>query len=298
MRRFCRIYLPFLASMLFALILYSIVPHRSLAGLWLPDLWHNPSPLPLNSVIHEIMLTGVIPQNDFVLNGPAWSLVHELRISMMLPFMVMLVGRYPLRWIGAVTIGVALLMQGLTLSIVINGTIDSPFVWIKSLFDTLAVMPCFMAGIFLARYRHAILSWVTALGDSWRAALWLIGLLPFCLFDAFAQRLVVILSSVVLIVMTLSSARAKRIILSKPCAWLGKISYSLYLVHVPILLAAIQASDPFLPSAPASNAIVTAVVVGLSLACATLFHYAIEAPVTRLGKSMTANRGIEVKSCR
>ena len=61
--------------------------------------------------------------------------------------------------------------------------------------------------------------------------------------------------------------------------WLGKVSYSLYLIHVPLLLAAVHLTYGRAPLGVTIPAVVAA-----SLLCAELMHRFVELPSIRLGR--------------
>ncbi len=87
-----------------------------------------------------------------------------------------------------------------------------------------------------------------------------------------------------LILVALEGRGFGRVLGIPPLPWLGRISYSLYLIHLPVFLAVIYG----LPALPAGLRV--ALLVPLSLLVAWLFHRAIEAPAQMLGRVLTAPR--------
>jgi peptidoglycan/LPS O-acetylase OafA/YrhL len=81
-----------------------------------------------------------------------------------------------------------------------------------------------------------------------------------------------------IIVSAMSLERAKSVLETTPILWLGTISYSLYLLHVPILLLAIHLLYGHIPIL----AIVTFVVV-VAPGASDIAYRCIEAPVITLG---------------
>src|SRR5271156_1762473 len=79
-RRVCRIYIPFPASILFSLLLYNLTSHQHApaASEWFNTLWPTASPGPAVLARHFLMI-GTVP--DIALNESMWTLVHEMRIS-------------------------------------------------------------------------------------------------------------------------------------------------------------------------------------------------------------------------
>jgi peptidoglycan/LPS O-acetylase OafA/YrhL len=70
-----------------------------------------------------------------------------------------------------------------------------------------------------------------------------------------------------------------RILLSRPGVFLGKISYSLYLLHIIVMVAVFQCFANV--ASPVFLTVLTAVT---SLALAAAFHIVFEAPSIRLGR--------------
>ena len=79
----------------------------------------------------------------------------------------------------------------------------------------------------------------------------------------------------------LSAVINNRFFAAKPLVWLGERSFSLYLIHVPVLMAALHAFRDRLP--------VTALLPGAFAACfgvAELFWRGVERPAMELSRSL------------
>jgi peptidoglycan/LPS O-acetylase OafA/YrhL len=68
--------------------------------------------------------------------------------------------------------------------------------------------------------------------------------------------------------------------------FLGKVSYSVYLLHLPISGAAFWALNKMLPHTPALDVVATLIVVALNCIAAQLFWWAVERPSTSLAKRL------------
>jgi peptidoglycan/LPS O-acetylase OafA/YrhL len=151
----------------------------------------------------------------------------------------------------------------------------------------------FILGILVARNLAAISAWYRSLSRVSRAALLLTSFLFYNLstpIDHISSRLVafvigdwgVALGAIGYIVIGLHSTVARRILNSAIPAFLGRISYSLYLVHGIVLLAMTFALRNRL-SAVLQLPVYLAVAVGLSF----LFCVWVEEPFTRLGHQLS-----------
>src|SRR5690625_3975321 len=89
-KRVLRIYLPFLFAITFAIILSQIYWQEKVGIVGDGDLlWQTQISVEL--VINHVFLLGNYHTNAF--NGVIWSLIHELRISLFFPLIVLLVKR-------------------------------------------------------------------------------------------------------------------------------------------------------------------------------------------------------------
>ena len=67
-------------------------------------------------------------------------------------------------------------------------------------------------------------------------------------------------------------------------AWLGKISYSVFLIHFPILVLVSTVSLRFGLNTPVEAVMLLSLAVILSLAAATVLHRYVEIPAGKLAR--------------
>jgi peptidoglycan/LPS O-acetylase OafA/YrhL len=84
-----------------------------------------------------------------------------------------------------------------------------------------------------------------------------------------------------LIVAAISNGLPRRFLSTTPIQWLGRVSYSLYLIHVPVFLVAEHLIYPKLP-----HVLIIAISIPTALVLAEIFHRTIEQPAHELGRSM------------
>ncbi len=277
-RRLCRIYLPFAAVILISAILCWVSPSiPALAGSWAGRTWSEDASggLVLRHLLMPVM--GV----DLTLDRPGWSLVHEIRISLLFPLLWLAVRRAPRaalagsfavslagwRWSGCSDLG----------CLPFNG-VDTG----SSFGATAYFVPFFVLGILLARQREAVLASLGRRSVPGRAVLWTLAvygmIVPFK-FNLLPD-VAVGLSAALLLALTLASPAAQRVLGAWPLLWLGRVSFSLYLVHVIVLAAVIRWGFGEPPVA-----LLIGTVVG-SLAAADVLYRTVERPCIRLGSRL------------
>lgn len=276
-KRVCRIYPPFAAAVLASAVLYAVLepaPIPSLSPWFNTVLWDRP--LSVDYVFRNLMLTGL--PHDMTLDLVMWSLVHELRISLIFPLLFVLTRRWP----------VAATAASLVLAVICTAALAGQEASSlgTTLVDTARFIPMFVAGIVIAGHVDRVRSAVARLPGWTVAVLWLgsVALLlapgpTLSIYYDFVWGV----GAVGLVALTVGSVRANRLLAAPPLVWLGRISYSLYLIHPPLLIAAVHVTHGRLPLW------VTIVgIVPLSLACAALMYRFVEQPSISLGRRLTS----------
>lgn len=239
-------------------------PRPDLSG-WFNSSWAEPVTLQLVAGHAALLL------DEYALNNPMWSLHYELRISLVFPLLMIVVALGPGVTLAATAAGVLACL------------VEMKFIG-TGLLTTLLFMPHFVLGALLARHREQIAAGLTRTGAPLRLALWLLCYALLILrWLVPAGDLVVALAngagSALLIALILASPRLQAALVRRPLPWLGAISYSLYLVHVPVLLAGLHLAPKGWPA----WAVATAAPL-VSLLLATVLHRAVERPAITLGR--------------
>jgi peptidoglycan/LPS O-acetylase OafA/YrhL len=277
-KRFLRIYPPFAAAILASAGLYLLIQPVPVEGL---SPWFNRQswayPVTPSLLAGHLLMTD--QHQDMSLINVMWSLVHELRISLIFPLVY-----FALRRRTVVTL---LVTAGL--SAAANWALShyalAPL--IKTLCGTsqYVVMFAFGALIFL---RHRQISDVVARAGPWAP----IGLVVAGAWLFFLPRQTPILSlwltglaACCYVIAAFASPAAVRLLSGGAPSWLGKVSYSLYLLHLPVLLTLLHL---FADKAPLWM-LLAATVVG-SLLLAGLAYRWIEAPCIAFARRVTQPR--------
>jgi peptidoglycan/LPS O-acetylase OafA/YrhL len=281
-RRILRIYGPYLGALALA-IAGAAIWHGNLGhGAWPSAFWSESVHPQL--VLQHVLFLGAYNWNqfDFVI----WSLIYEMRISIIFPLLVAFILRRS-------TASAILTAAGVSLLALAASNHHDKMSPTYNLMMTFHYTAFFILGILVARNLAAISAWYRSLSRVSRAALLLTSFLFYNLstpIDHISSRLVafvigdwgVALGAIGYIVIGLHSTVARRILNSAIPAFLGRISYSLYLVHGIVLLAMTFALRNRL-SAVLQLPVYLAVAVGLSF----LFCVWVEEPFTRLGHQLS-----------
>lgn len=282
-KRICRIYLPYLGAVLVAVTLEALYSRHGISSLstWVNVTWTaNPNP---GLIAQHVLLIGSFNSNEY--DPVLWSLVQEMRVSLIFPLLMFLINRYPWKF----TLGAGAIVGG------IGGLIyDLRPSYQTDLFLTLECVGLFILGALLAKHRFALIQVYQRLPHwshyllfaggviGYTAGWWLYGagLLHFLSFftDALAT-----LGAAVLLVLALASPRLSELLLRKPLPFLGKISYSLYLYHAVVVLTLINLLYGLL------NLWLILLLAFLLTFLVTLgAYYGVEAPAIALGRYLSA----------
>jgi peptidoglycan/LPS O-acetylase OafA/YrhL len=267
-KRFFRLYLPAWASLAVAVGLMTVIPRSPspLQSAW-ADMYV------IDPTVGQVLKDALLLLNASTINTPLWSLKWEVAFSLLLPLYVLVALRWRRFW--HVKIGVALLLA------LAGALLDQ---------DWLSYLPIFAIGAILSaeceRIRELTESWprsvwflVAAAGVFLANAEWISPEQPIPGVEA-----VVTAGATLIVLLFVSCRRAKRLGDTAAAQWLGRVSFSLYLVHLPIILAGVT----LLRSV--SLPLALAVSVAATFVAAELFYRYVEQPSHRL--SMAAGRAV------
>ena len=276
--RMARIYLPYLAA--FIGFYYVLFHWGEAPGALLRQLVSSKTPW---------VAEGLLIRGDHRVYGPGWSLEVEMVGSLLLPFLVLLLRHSRPLFFMLLAVQVVLgtpLMPGLLLHFLLGMLLAYYFPRIAgydlsgSRFYRLRYLG--YLGAFACLSSHQIARHLP-LGPE--AAYWL-GLLRLDVFFFAA------IGAAGLLAYVISSPRLQRGLEARPLLFLGRISYSVYLVHWLFVSWGIQLLNAYLlrdasQQRLAIGAALAAVVLA-TLLVATAFHALVERPCIRLGRRLAA----------
>ena len=237
MRRCLRIYPPFLAAIALSGLLFALIaPVRpSTLSAWFNAQWIG---APDAAVLARHAFSQAVGR-DTTLDHPIWSLVHEFRFSLVLPFIFMAVGRWGLRNVvlsgGVASIAgfFAATQDAIDPSQHYGGFLFVGGTPVGSIALTIYFSIYFITGMAVAMHFEACRRALAAVPAWLFACACVASLMLLSEWNELAAASGAV--GAILIAAVWSSAH--RSLAMRPLQWLGRISYSLYLVHLPVLLA-------------------------------------------------------------
>jgi peptidoglycan/LPS O-acetylase OafA/YrhL len=269
--RLLRLYLPAWGSIALSAVLILAVPRTGQpAGIWLSDT--NATSVTLSDVLWDASLMTQRP----MLNNPLWSLTWEVLFSLLLPLYVLIARSTRRHWVWAMLAAVILSAVGFEFRIYAVAYLASFLVGTIAAANTDGIA----AGIQRIRRArlHAGCWWLIFLVSlfsvlGYRVTQSLQLQKPFTLINHILASTTIVGYAGFLLI-AIGSVTASRFLATRVVQWGGRISFSLYLVHVPVLATLAFAMPDMLP---------VAILIGVpaSFAVAAAFSRFVERPAHR-----------------
>lgn len=279
-KRVCRIYLPYLISILFSIFLIKLIPWVKIPEL---NRWFtgNIGIISSKKIIEHVLFLGDYDSTNF--NFSIWSLVHEMRISIIFPILMYFVLLLNFKQNAMLCVLIS------SVSTIIGEKWSSLLKYDTSIVLTIKFIPFFILGALIAKYNQKLCNYYITSSKMIKLTIAVVGLILYtfewCFFRFnyfILNEWTTALGASIFIILSLNSKIIKSILLFKPIHFIGKISYSLYLFHVILMMFIVNALHGKLPF----KAILVAVVVA-SIIFASAAYYLIEKPAIKLGIRLT-----------
>jgi peptidoglycan/LPS O-acetylase OafA/YrhL len=271
-KRLLRLYLPVVAAVVLTGFVVSLVPRRP-SGDWSWWMVAHAVPADLSALGQDAFLLG----GTGWLNSALWSLKYEVFFSLLLPLFVVLVRQLT----APLWLSVPLALWGVGWAVSIDH-------------ELLSFMFVFAVGVLLAQRLDSLAAWGARISGSRRASLlWLVVLVGgvlLLLSEWWMKQFVSdwtlwlpvgrpagVLGAAVLVLAFLHCPAARRLGNTRALQWLGKVSFSLYLVHEPLVVSVAT----FVPPTARGLPVTLGVGIGVSLVAAVVFFHAVERPSQR-----------------
>jgi peptidoglycan/LPS O-acetylase OafA/YrhL len=288
-KRICRLYLPYLGALIMAVTMNYFYHGLDTNEPWINQTWSQKPGGRL--IVQHVLFLGDYRWAAF--NTAFWSLVYEMRISLIFPFLAIAVMRFPDKWMLAVAIASSLLSFHYyrVCSLLHVNPPTSQFA------DTFHYMSFFILGAILAKNREFIKTQYSRLPLFLLILVTLLAIaLYYCLLPvpSFTDRVLPLqgiqdwataFGSLIVIVLALYAGPLKKFLNHGAINYLGRISYSLYLVHGTVLFTLLyilrgHLTFSFIP-----------VYLMAVLCLAGVFHNFVEKPAMVLGHKLAGMVG-------
>ncbi|MFL9912067.1 acyltransferase family protein [Paraburkholderia sp. RL17-337-BIB-A] len=284
-KRICRIYLPYLVTMAIASALAAACSSSmNIAGMsrWFSQWgWSN-------NITGVVLLDAAVMGGAYnFINGAVHSLIWELRVSVIFPLLVWPIVRWRLRGaavVMTVLVGIFAVARRLEYGSFAPAGANPGSGVLANVGFIAYYATFFVLGIVIALNLTPLRRWMTALRGPARAGLLATGLgimMTHWTRMNLVQALVVGIGASIVLIAALSPGRIERVLSLQPLRWLGKISYALYLIHLPLLLVSVVALHGILP-----HAVILILVPFVSIALAWLFNEWVIEPSVKLGNTL------------
>jgi len=268
-RRMIRLYIPLAVTVLISALLYFFVQPVPIidASMWLNSAGWTDTPDASTLTGHLALLD---PDRFQSLNSVMWSLVHEIRISIIFPLLAFSITKSP-----RITVLLTAFISAMCF-IFFDQPHSGNFI---DVFHTGRYLFLFSAGAYLAHVRSQICQFMAERSP------WPMLITAWALLSVFGSLAPLAATIAAILVLTASFAsKGVRHALSWPVLiWLGRISYSLYLVHMLVILTFMHTL-----SEQAPHATLLALMFIFSIVIAELFYRLVERPSMSIGRRAAA----------
>ncbi|RKR85044.1 peptidoglycan/LPS O-acetylase OafA/YrhL [Mucilaginibacter gracilis] len=279
-KRIFRIYPAFIFAILVSLLLkqFFFVPHGMIAfSEWIKSFWTwNWDADSIAQTLKTLLLIG--PDFDSkLIDPPVWSLVIEMKMSVILPFFIIITSRNS-----------AILNVGLLVIIT----------WLTYQYDSW-VFSVFYMGVVMAKYKDYLLSKISTwpvigvIASLLLAVLLYNNNLELLPLDrhlishpiSVLSNYLIAVGSCIIVIIVIAKQKLTRFFEHRALTFLGDISYSFYLVHMPVLIAV---SSIFSNRFTYSLGYIFVITLALSVTLAHLMFVFIEKPFQKMGAKLVA----------
>lgn len=298
-KRVCRIYIPYMVSILLSSILLKIfLVQKSQISFsdWFNTMWAHPVSIKL--ILSYLLMIGIDTHN---INTVTWSLIHEMRISIIFPLIMALIFRFG--WKKVITIGMISIsiVSFLFLFITNNHTNAAYREFLTFIVNSIYFTSFFLIGAVLAKNIDRIKAYIQGAIFSLKLVVLFVGILFYSFewivpgigvmkynssnFGYWAGLMIdlcIAIGVVVFIIMSQAFKPLNCILTFKPIVWLGKISYSLYLIHILVILTLSSLLYKILPTD-----IIIFLVPIVSFGLSSVFYHFVERPSMALGRKLS-----------
>jgi peptidoglycan/LPS O-acetylase OafA/YrhL len=276
-RRICRIWIPYISTIAFAIALIKMINPITIPelGSWFNQTWTQK--LTTGLVLQHILLIGSF--HNYSINTAMWSLVQEMRISIAFPIIPLILGH--IKATTAIMLAVLVMLIGILSNQILHPFLGDYADWTL----TITCTGLFIIGATLAKHRVQVIERYKSLPMILKGALLTVAALSYTIeyWPPIARQLhcrtvMTALGAVLFVAIAIASPMMKHILAMKPLPFIGKISFSIYLLHGNVLFAYVHLLHRVLPLW-----VIWGLTFATTLPLAALSYYFIEKPGISLG---------------
>lgn len=259
-QRYLRLAMPYFAA------LTLVIGSAALAREWMNHDSIPDAPSIAQLLAHALLLQDLLDQD--ALSAGIWYVAIDFQLFALTAFLLWLSGRLESRW-TMLKAAAPLLIAGLTLASLFVFNRDD--VWDKTAFYFFGSYGLGILGYWASNHRNGIF-WLALLSVLVTAAL----------LVEFRYRIAVAGILMLVLVAAGKGGGLKGWPVPRPLSYLGRISFSIFLVHFPLLLIVNAAFSQFFPQQPVANAYGLVFAIGVSILGGALFYQWVESrPLTK-----------------
>ncbi|KFN04303.1 acyltransferase [Bacillus clarus] len=291
LKRICRIYIPYVVAIIIAILCQLTMSQYGVSYLseWFNSSWTIKSSS--NLMMQHILLIG--KYNTDAYNSVIWSLVHEMRISIIFPLVLIVCLRKTIRY------SLLSLFSFSICSVSILYLFQSSLT-LTSYALTLHYTVLFLLGALVAKYKNDLIMFYSKCTKN-KKILWFLVAILFYMYEGVIGEVKVLnnflfrdyfvaISACLFVILSLSVSTFSSLLRNKYLLYLGRISYSLYLYHIISLFSLIYMLHEILPLT-----IILIMSLILSFILATISYLFVEKFAFRVGKYVTKQADVEKK---
>ncbi len=287
MSRFFRIYIPCYIAIFIGILckIYFYRPDVEGFSFIFTSVWD--SPITVGTIFYHIMLLFYFGYGEIVL--VLWSLVMEIRISLIFPLLMLLLKKYNWRYNLIFGAGLSILYH-----VIINNGRKELFSIPLDYYYTITFIFMFILGALLAQHKDIFIQLMRKSSCKMKLLLLFLGIflytIRYWLFDSSSSGIHVVIADMsisigaAIFIILSFSAFASHILKNNIIHFIGKISYSIYLYHATVLFALIYLLYPRL-----SIYVIWIIAFFGTIGISYLSYTYIEKPSISLGKKLRSS---------
>lgn len=282
-KRVCRIYIPYIFSVLLAIVCALLFSQGGISSFsnWFNERWSLP--INWNDIYNHLFLINDFNNSEF--NPIYWSLVHEMRISIIFPLIILVILRF--NWKLVLLGSVAFSTFGFMIENLMSTKSD--------MVSTIKYFFMFVVGAILAKNRIILQNKYFILSLLTKNLMLVLGLFLYTfqwwgyyvpvIHNNLTVDLFITLGASIFIITAISSRRISKVLLIRPFQYLGRISFSLYLYHCIALFSLI-----YLLHNKINIIFILLISLVLTFIISSLAYIYIEKPSSEVGKKIVEKR--------